>query len=59
VLLAEGEGIFKIFPMSLQQEKYYTAEVYYNLSDDIRAELIYGQIVCMDPMMAKNRELIS
>ena len=33
--------------MSLPQEKYYTIEDFYNLPDDIRAELINGQIVYM------------
>ena len=33
--------------MSLPQEKYYTIEDFYNLPDDIRAELIKGQIVYM------------
>ena len=33
--------------MSLQQEKYYTVEDFYNIPDDIHAELINGQIVYM------------
>ncbi|MDE7477852.1 MAG: Uma2 family endonuclease [Lachnospiraceae bacterium] len=33
--------------MPLPQEKYYTAEDFYNMSEDIRAELIHGQIVYM------------
>lgn len=33
--------------MPLPQEKYYTVEDFYNMPDDIRAELIHGQIVYM------------
>ena len=33
--------------MALAQEKYYTAEDYYNMPEDIRAELINGEIVYM------------
>jgi len=33
--------------MPLPQEKYYTVEDFYNMPDDIRAELIEGQIVYM------------
>ena len=33
--------------MPLPQEKYYTVEDFYNMPDDIRAELIDGQIVYM------------
>ena len=33
--------------MELPQEKYYTVEDYYNMPDDIRAELIEGEIVYM------------
>lgn len=33
--------------MALAQEKYYTAEDYYNIPEDIRAELINGEIVYM------------
>ena len=33
--------------MALAQEKYYTTEDYYNMPEEIRAELIEGQIVYM------------
>ncbi len=33
--------------MPLPQEKYYTVEDFYNMPDDIRVELIEGQIVYM------------
>ena len=33
--------------MALPQEKYYTAEDYYNMPEDIRVELIEGQLIYM------------
>lgn len=33
--------------MALTQKKYYTVEDYYNMPEDIRAELINGEIVYM------------
>lgn len=33
--------------MSLPQEKYYTAEEFYAMTEDIRAELVNGEIIYM------------
>lgn len=44
--------------MPLPQEKYYTVEDFYNMPDDIRAELINGQIVYMASPSRLHQEIL-
>lgn len=44
--------------MALAQEKYYTAEDYYNMPEDIRAELINGEIVYMAAPSRIHQEIL-
>lgn len=44
--------------MALTQEKYYTAEDYYNMPEDIRAELIDGEIVYMASPSRIHQEIL-
>lgn len=43
--------------MPLPQEKYYTVEDFYNMPDDIHAELIEGQIVYMASPSTKHQDI--
>lgn len=45
--------------MSLPQKQSYTAEDYWNLPEDVRAELIDGQIYNMAPPSRLHQELVS
>ncbi len=45
--------------MALPQEKFYTEEDYYNLSEDIRAELIDGQFYYMAAPSRTHQEILS
>lgn len=45
--------------MALAQEKYYTAEDYYNMPEDIRAELINGEIVYMASPSRIHQEILT
>ena len=45
--------------MDLPQEKYYTAEDYYNMPEEIRAELIEGQIVYMAAPSTQHQRILS
>lgn len=43
--------------MPIPKEKYYTVEDFYNLPDDIHAELINGQIVYMAAPSTKHQDI--
>lgn len=45
--------------MPMPQEKYYTADDFYNMPDDIRAELIEGQIICMASPSTQHQRILS
>ena len=45
--------------MGLPQKEFYTAEDYWNLPEDVRAELIDGQIYNMAPPSRLHQELVS
>lgn len=44
--------------MALTQEKYYTAEDYYNMPEDIQAELLDGEIVYMTSPSRIHQEIL-
>lgn len=49
----------EVFVMALPQKQFYTAEDYWNLPEDVRAELINGQIYNMAPPSRLHQELVS
>ena len=45
--------------MALPQEKYYTIEDYYNMPEDIRVELIVGQLIYMTAPNTQHQRILS
>lgn len=45
--------------MPMPQEKYYTVDDFYNMPDDIRAELIEGQIIFMASPSTQHQRILS